>query len=291
MSEDNKHYRLVFTGNLLPGRNSNKVVSQLQEILHLDREQAERLVAGKHNQINKKLTLDRAEKLRLLILKQGAECVLLPIEDSFITTQQLPKFVSDDDDSGQQEADGNEYVADRKVTPFSSSNNSSESISNVRQGSMPLDPVTRLKYLFIIVLLMVAEAIVIWNIRPGMQVSTNDDLKSQENVFTGSIAASEVSQNHPARKLNATESETDRKLKSLSARARKWFSEQESITNPADVNWIWIQGDRDISVREMNDSWGNTIRYYGANDGFELRSSGIDGKLYTKDDIFRKTVL
>ena len=57
--------------------------------------------------------------------------------------------------------------------------------------------------------------------------------------------------------------------------------------NPADVNWIWIQGDRGISVREMNDSWGNAIRYYGKNDGFELRSSGTDGNFYTKDDIFR----
>lgn len=67
-------------------------------MLNLNREQAELLVSGKHNQINKELTLERADKLRLLILKQGAECVFLPIENSFITTQQLPKFVSDDED-------------------------------------------------------------------------------------------------------------------------------------------------------------------------------------------------
>ncbi len=88
MNDDNKLYRLVFTGNLLPGHSKNKVVARLQKMLHLDREKAKRLVSGKHKQINKKLTLDRAERLRLLVLKQGAECVLLPIEDSFVSTQQ-----------------------------------------------------------------------------------------------------------------------------------------------------------------------------------------------------------
>ena len=288
MSNDIKHYRLVFTGNLLPGHNEKKVVSGLQDLLNLSREQAERLVCGKHNQINKELTMERAEKLRLLILKQGAECVLLPIEDSFITTQQLPKFVSDGDDIDEKSDSVNEKriagkdLKDKLVeeSPVSSSNSNHMPVMSEKNAN--------LKLVIIIIILMTIEAAVIWNVKPDLQSAAVEQASNDSSAAKNTQMA-ELS--HPVRQLTPTESDTDRKLKRLSVRASAWFSEQGGDINPADVNWIWIQGDRGISVREMNDSWGNTIRYYGANDGFELRSSGIDGKFYTKDDIFRKTIL
>lgn len=128
----------------------------------------------------------------------------------------------------------------------------------------------------------------IWNIEPGAQAPAAGDSATNSSVAKTGKA---LNQRHQARQLSASESDTDSKLKNLSIRASSWFSEQDTDINPADVNWIWIQGDRGISVREMNDSWGNAIRYYGKNDGFELRTSGTDGIFYTKDDIFRITTL
>ena len=60
------------------------------------------------------------------------------------------------------------------------------------------------------------------------------------------------------------------------------FFDQGGEINPANVNWILIQGDSVISVREMNDNWGNTLCYFGMNDNLELRSSGTDGIFLAK---------
>lgn len=280
MSDSAEHYRLVFTGKLLPGYDEISVIDGLMRILHLDQEKAARLVAGKHNQINKNLKLERAEKLRMLILSQGAECVLLPIEESFITTQQLPQFVSDDAD----DSDKNDRV-------LLASTDHPESISEFRQRAMSPGRSKQVLYLSIIILMMFAEAVIIWNFKPGQSsTESNGDSSVKKASPSAQLPLSSIEQS-PERVYNASESETDRKLSNLSDRVSVWFSEQGSETNPIDVNWIWIQGDSAISVKDMIDNWGNSIRYYGDIDGFELRSPGIDGKFYSKDDIFRKTLL
>jgi hypothetical protein len=89
----------------------------------------------------------------------------------------------------------------------------------------------------------------------------------------------------------AAEVETDEILQKLSVRTGLWFADQRGELNPTEINWIWIQGDLEISVREMNDSWGKTIKFIGKSDGFELRSSGPDRIFFTYDDLFRETSL
>jgi hypothetical protein len=289
MSDDNKLYRLVFTGNLLPGHSRKKVVFRLQQMLHLDKEKASRLVAGKHKQINKKLTLDRAEKLRLLILKQGAECVLLPIEESFVSTQQLPMFIRSEDNGIQKQSNALE-----KRSPDSRSStrqdDTQDPISRMPTYSTPLSKSTKFKYLFYVIFLMIVEAIVIWNIKPATQVL--DCPKCQENnASVTSKSTQTAKQSNSVRPFYPAVTETTKKLRNISVRAALWFAEQGSDSNPADTSWIWIQGDIGVSVREMNDSWGNPIRYFGKKDSFELRSSGQDNVFYTDDDIFRETIL
>jgi len=292
MDDDNKLYRLVFTGNVLPGNSRTKVVSRLQQMLHLDKEKASRLVAGKHKQINKKLTLDRAEKLRLLILKQGAECVLLPIEDSFVSTQQLPMFIRNGDSSIQQHDNAHEGQSAGRaaVQPAAGQTDPQESISRIRKRSMPLSKSTKLKYLFYAVFFMIVEAIVIWNIKPVPQAC--DCSKLQENISSITDKGSTVVQQKDGVKQSSPAgTETMEKLRNISVLTRLWFAEQGSETIPADVSWIWIQGDIGISVRDMNDSWGNAIRYFGKEDRFELRSSGPDKIFYTDDDIYRELLI
>ncbi len=290
MNDENKLYRLVFTGNLLPGHSKSSVVARLQRMLHLDKEKAARLVSGKHKQINKKLTLDRAERLRLLVLKQGAECVLLPIEDSFVSTQQLPMFIREGDDNLQAKNRAEKSKAEIKDRIRGSQHNApGESISNIRNRSIAVSRNSKLKYLFYAVFLMTIEAIVIWNIKPS---TLPCDCSSANQGITTFEANSVITENKkPAKKAGSKASETEKKLKSLSVRASLWFADKAEKTIPADVSWIWIKGDTGITVREMNDSWGNAIRYFGNNDGFELRSSGPDKIFYTDDDIYRETLL
>jgi len=285
MSDNNKLYRLVFTGNVLPGNSRKKVVSRLQQMLHLDREKAERLVAGKHKQINKKLTLDRAERLRLLILKQGAECVLLPIEESFVSTQQLPMFIRNEDR-------GSEFQSAERATaqPVARQADTEESISRIRKRSMPISKSTKLKYLFYAIFFMIVEAIVIWNIKPAPQAC--DCSNNQENISSATETTSTVvPRRATVKQLSPDARETIEKLRNISVRTSLWFADQGSETSPADTSWIGIQGDIGISVREMNDSWGNAIRYSGKEDRFELRSSGPDKIFYTDDDIFRELLI
>lgn len=290
MNDENKLYRLVFTGNLLPGHSKSKVVARLQRMLHLDKEKAARLVSGRHKQINKKLSLDRAEKLRLLVLKQGAECVLLPIEESFVTTQQLPMFIREGDDNLQAKSKAEKSKAEIKDSITATHHNASgESISNIRNRSISVSRNSKLKYLFYAVFLMTFEAIVIWNIKPS---ALPCDCSAAKQSITTSEPSSVITESKkPAKKLSSKESRTDKKLKSLSVRASLWFADKTEKTIPADVSWIWIKGDTGITVREMSDSWGNAIRYFGNNDGFELRSSGPDKIFYTDDDIYLETLL
>jgi hypothetical protein len=290
MNDDTKLYRLVFTGNLLPGHSKNKVVARLQKMLHLNREKAKRLVSGKHKQINKKLTLDRAERLRLLVLKQGAECVLLPIEDSFVSTQQLPMFIREDENNLDAKSKAERSKAEIKDNISNlHQGESQQSISNIRNRSLTVSRNSKLKYLFYAVFIMTVEAIVIWNIKPSSLPC--DCLNDKKNIVTGELGIVQTESQKPAMQLVAIESETEKKLKSLSVRASLWFAEKGEKTIPADVSWIWIKGDSGITVREMNDSWGNAIRYFGNKDGFELRSAGPDKIFYTDDDVFRKTIL
>ena len=290
MNDENKLYRLVFTGNLLPGHSKSKVVARLQRMLHLDKAKAARLVSGRHKQINKKLTLDRAERLRLLVLKQGAECVLLPIEDSFVTTQQLPMFVREGGDSLRAKNKAEKSKAEIKDRVSSSHQHApGESISNIRNRSISVSRNSKLKYLFYAVFLMTVEAFVIWNIRP---TTPPCDCSAAKQSITSNETRSVITESKkPAKKISSKESETDKKLKSLSVRASLWFADKTEKTIPADVSWIWIKDDTGITVQEMNDSWGNAVRYFGNNDGFELRSSGPDRIFYTDDDISRETLL
>jgi hypothetical protein len=291
MSDDKKLYRLVFTGNVLPGHSQKKVVSRLQQMLHLDKEKASRLVAGKHKQINKKLTLDRAEKLRLLILKQGAECVLLPIEESFVSTQQLPMFIRKGDSGNQQSSSAHENYSTGKAAPPSAGKaGQQESISRIRKRSLPLSKSTKLKYLFYAVFLMIFEAIVIWNVKPAPQAC--DCSKSQENISSVTDNARAVVQQQGSAKQRSPDAkETMEKLRNISVRTSLWLADQASETSPADVSWIRIQSDIGLSVSEMKDSWENAIRYFGKEDRFELRSSGPDHIFYTDDDVFRETII
>ena len=76
--------------------------------------------------------------------------------------------------------------------------------------------------------------------------------------------------------------ETVKKLQNLSVHVNTLFSDQSVEINPADVNWVLIQDDSGISVREMNVNWGSTLCYYWMNDDLELRSSGTDGIFFAK---------
>lgn len=287
MGDDTKLYRLVFTGNVLPGHSRNEVVTRLQQMLHLDMEKASRLVAGKHKQINKKLTLDRAEKLRLLVLKQGAECVLLPIEESFVSTQQLPMFIRGDDISNQQNAQTIRKEATQSTQGQSAPQ---ESISRIRKRSMSLSSNTKLKYLFYVIFLMVFEAVVIWNIKPVSQEWGCSNNSKNSSSFAGKASALGQLKGG-ATLLSAAAKETAEKLANISVRASLWFAAQGNEASPVDVSWRWIQGDVGISVHEMNDSWGNAIRYFGKEGRFELRSAGPDTIFYTADDIYMEMIL
>lgn len=289
MNDDNKLYRLVFTGNVLPGHSRKKVVSRLQQMLHLERDKASRLVAGKHKQINKKLTLDRAEKLRLLILKQGAECVLLPIEESFVSTQQLPMFIRNQDEGIQKQNDAlNKRSSEDQTT--AGQEDTQDPISRFNPNSITLSRTTKLKYLFYVIFFMIVEAIVIWNIKPAPVVLDCTQVQ-KENTSVSVKASSLTKQLNRVKPLSPAVTKTTEKLRNISVRAALWFAEQGSDSNPVNTSWIWIQGDIGISVREMNDSWGNTIRYSGKKDRFELRSSGPDNVFYTDDDIFREMII
>lgn len=289
MSDDNKLYRLVFTGNLLPGHSREKVVFRLQQMLHLDKEKASRLVAGRHKQINKKLTLDRAEKLRLLILKQGAECVLLPIEESFVSTQQLPMFIRNGDNGIQKS--GNVLKGRRSVAGAPErQEDTQDPTSRMYQNSIALSKNTKFKYLFYVIFLMIAEAIVIWNIKPAAEVYDCPKVQ-QPGASVTAKASPRIKQKNSVKRFSLAVTETTEKLRNISVRTALWFADQGSESNPADTRWVWIQGDIGISVREMNDSWGNPIRYSGKKDRFELRSSGPDNVFYTDDDVFREMII
>jgi hypothetical protein len=281
MNDPNKYYRLVFTGELLPGFSKKKVVSKLQAALHLDKKNAERLVEGKHRQIDKKLTLDRAEKLRLFILERGAECVLLPIEDSFIDTQQLPEFVRGDDDTKPQVDNPGLDSEVSKEAIYSISNESSAPGTNTKQN-----------YLLFAVLFLIVGAIVIWMIRPASEQNDSSTLQQDDlNLEHAKNSPADAGLTASTKFSTPDETETDGKLKNLTVRTGLWFADHGSEIDPTKVSWIWIQGDLGISVRDMNDSWGKTIKYIGRSDGFEMRSSGPDKIFFTDDDIYRETII
>ena len=290
MSETNKYYRLVFTGALLPGFSKQNVVSKLQQALHLDKDKAELLLEGKHRQIDKKLTLERAEKLRVYVLEQGAECILLPIDDAFIDTEQLPVFVQGNNDSVSQsgsvtDPDLSEESIDQPPDPQKSDSSVSTKMSPGRADS-------KSKYLISAVLVVAVVVIVTWNLLPVSETKDNA-IVQQENLQKKSTEQRFTATLRPATKQLATaaEAKTDEMLQKLSVRTGLWFADQKGKLNPTEINWIWIQGDLGISVREMNDSWGKTIKFIGKSDGFEMRSSGPDRIFFTNDDLFRETSL
>jgi hypothetical protein len=287
MNDPNKYYRLVFTGELLPGFSKKKVVSQLQAALHLDKKNAERLVEGKYRQIDKKLTLDRAEKLRLFIIERGAECVLLPIENSFIDTQQLPEFVRGDDDTNSQLGS-----TESNLPSSADSAEPQEKIGSIGNESSAPATNTKQNYLLFAVLLLIVGAIVIWIIRPASEQNDSAALQQEKlNLEHAKNNPSDAGVPVSTKFATTEETKTDGKLKNLTVRTDLWFADHGSETDPTEVSWIWIQGDLGISVREMNDSWGNAIKYIGRSDGFEMRSSGPDKIFYTNDDIYRETII
>ncbi|MCK5359333.1 MAG: hypothetical protein KAJ95_01830 [Gammaproteobacteria bacterium] len=290
-SEADKSYRLVFTGALLPGFSKQIVVTQLQQALHLDKEKAELLLEGKHRQIDKKLSLERAEKLRAYVLEQGAECILLPIDEAFIDTEQLPVFVRGNDESiSKPDAVGMD--ADISESPAYNTVETQQSVDSVNTNSSPAQTDSKFKYLISAALLVTVAGIVLWKFLPVSETKESAIAQQQQRLkesneqeFTATLG--------PATKefSTAEELETDEMLQKLSVRTGLWFADQKGKLNPTEINWIWIQGDLGISVREMNDSWGKTIKFIGNSDGFELRSSGSDRIFFTNDDLFRETSL
>ena len=195
-------------------------------------------------------------------------------------------------DSGIQQssnADENHSIEKAAVPPSATKTGPQESISSIRKRSMTLSKSTKLKYLFYAIFLMIFEAIVIWNVKPAPQAC--DCSKLQENISTVTGKASPVAQQKGSvKQLSPAATETMEKLRNISVRASLWFADQGSETSPADVSWTGIQDDIGISVSEMNDGWGNAIRYFGKEDRFELRSSGPDNIFYTDDDVFREMI-
>jgi hypothetical protein len=289
MNDSNTQYRLVFTGNLLPGHSREQVVSRLQKLLRLEKAKAEKLVAGKHRQINKRLTLDRAERLRLMILKVGAECVLLPVnEESFVTTQQLPVFIQEN--AGTRNKTGKTDHSTEQLTT-STAAEPGESISSIRKrSSQPLSSNTKMKYLVYAIFIMVVEGVIIWQIRAPVPcdcamsgsspVAGTQDLEVNEQATKSNTPANSQLHTH-----------MQERLRNLSVRTSLWFADQAGDAVPADTSWIWIQRDLGIKVKDMNDSWGNPIRYFGRIESFELRSAGADGRFYTPDDVYYDAVL
>ena len=276
MSDNTNLFRLVFTGTVLPGFSREQVVSQLQRILHLDQEKAEALVAGKPRQINKELTRDRAEKLRHYILEQGAECVLQPIDEPFVSTQELPSLDSDEGMEQGTPPSTTQVQPDETHTPLAGVTDKPAN-----------NPIVKYSLIAAVVIVMAASAYIIF--RPA-SVPAGDTEVSQEAPATRK--AQPVSeQSKPVRTLSPEEIETTTKLRNLAVRTSLWFADHGIKSKPSDVNWIWIQGDLGISVKDMSDSWGNLIKYIGKKDSFEMRSSGLDSIFYRDDDIFRETVL
>ena len=139
---------------------------------------------------------------------------------------------------------------------------------------------------------MAVVVIVTWNLLPVSETKDNA-IVQQENLQKKSTEQRFTATLRPATKQLATaaEAKTDEMLQKLSVRTGLWFADQKGKLNPTEINWIWIQGDLGISVREMNDSWGKTIKFIGKSDGFEMRSSGPDRIFFTNDDLFRETSL
>lgn len=276
MSDNNNLFRLVFTGTVLPGFSREQVVSQLQQILHLDQEKAEALVAGKPRQINKELTSDRAEKLRLYIIEQGAECVLQPIDEPFVSTQEIPSL---DSNTGIEEG-----------TPSSTTQTQPDQTNALLFGitdTPASNPKVKYSLITAVVIVLAASAYIIF--RPASVPAVDKEVSQELTAKNKTQPASE--QSKPSRKLSPEEIETTTKLRNLSVRTSLWFADHGIKSKPSDVSWIWIQGDLGISVKDMSDSWGNSIKYIGKKDSFEMRSSGLDSLFYTDDDIFRETVL
>jgi hypothetical protein len=289
MNDPNKLYRLVFTGNLLPGHSRRNVIARLQRLLKLDQKKAEILVSGKHRQINKKLTLDRAEKLRLMIIKQGAECVLLPVnEESFVTTQQLPMFIHADKSAQDSNADGHPpgTVSERLNKNIPGDEIKQQSITSLRmQGRGDISRNIKLKYLFYGIFFMILEGIIIWQLRAPEPCNCGN---AASVPVTGAARAGTVRADNQQAVADSgpVDEVTERRIRNLVVRTSLWFAGNRGASTPSEISWHRIQEDLGISTSDMTDSRGNAIRYAGKNDSYEFRSPGADGRFYTGDDIY-----
>ena len=288
MHDPHKLYRLVFTGNLLPGHSRKNVIARLQRLLKLDQKKAELLVSGKHRQINKKLTLDRAEKLRLMVIKQGAECVLLPVnEESFVTTQQLPMFIREKparDISADQSPP--EKVPGQLPGNIPGDEIKQQSITSLRmQGRGDISRNVKLKYLFYVVFFMVLEGIIIWQLRAPIPCDCADAASAPMNG-TAQAGSGRPESQRALKDSQPVDEVTERRLRNLSVRTSLWFAGNRGESTPSETSWHRIQQDLGISANDMTDSRGNAIRYSGKSDGYEFRSPGADGRFYTDDDIY-----
>lgn len=82
ISDDDKKYRLVFPGNILPGSDYDKVVFDLSRLLKTAPDSAIKLVSGKRRYVKRTFAYEKADKLRAKVLQLGVECELELVDDS-----------------------------------------------------------------------------------------------------------------------------------------------------------------------------------------------------------------
>lgn len=76
MSNAESEFRLLLTGETLPGFERESVVDGLSRLLKVSQQEARGLLCGERSRIRKKLSLEKAERLRDKLLARGAGCEL-----------------------------------------------------------------------------------------------------------------------------------------------------------------------------------------------------------------------
>jgi len=86
---DEKLFRLVFPGNVMPGNDYDEVVFELARLLKTTPGSAIKLVSGVKRHVKRTFNYERADQLRIQVLRIGVECELEPVNDN----TSLPKSV------------------------------------------------------------------------------------------------------------------------------------------------------------------------------------------------------
>ncbi len=79
--DEDKKYRLVFPGNVMPGTNYDEVVFELARLLKTSPESAIKLVSGIRRHVKRTFIYEKADQLRTQVLQIGVECELEPIDE------------------------------------------------------------------------------------------------------------------------------------------------------------------------------------------------------------------